>query len=103
MQKALPAVFASKAFGGVTNRARTGDIQNHNLALYQLSYSHHKVADPIVQPSVRDASSEKSGHGERDTYFYPCLSSRIKFKGFRDSRRCFTLNAKATPLFLTHA
>ena len=58
-QKALPAVFASKALEGVTNRARTGDIQNHNLALYQLSYSHHKVEDPIVQPPVRDASLEK--------------------------------------------
>tara|TARA_B100000959_G_scaffold176975_1_gene185154 strand:+ start:900 stop:1067 length:168 start_codon:yes stop_codon:yes gene_type:complete len=25
---------------GVTDRARTGDIQNHNLGLYQLSYGH---------------------------------------------------------------
>ena len=25
---------------GVTDRARTGDNQNHNLGLYQLSYGH---------------------------------------------------------------
>jgi hypothetical protein len=32
----MPRYFGAR----VTNRARTGDIQNHNLALYQLSYSH---------------------------------------------------------------
>ena len=26
---------------GVIDRARTGDNQNHNLGLYQLSYDHH--------------------------------------------------------------
>ena len=26
------------------NRTRTGDIQNHNLALYQLNYTHHVVS-----------------------------------------------------------
>jgi hypothetical protein len=31
----------------VTNRTRTGDIQNHNLALYQLSYSHHILQQKI--------------------------------------------------------
>ena len=28
---------------GVGNRTRTGDIQNHNLALYQLNYTHHII------------------------------------------------------------
>ncbi len=32
----------------MTNRARTGDIQNHNLALYQLSYSHHASAPNCI-------------------------------------------------------
>ena len=30
---------------GVPNGARTRDIRNHNPALYQLSYGHHKVTD----------------------------------------------------------
>ena len=29
---------------GVGNRTRTGDIQNHNLALYRLNYTHHTVS-----------------------------------------------------------
>ena len=29
--------------GGVTEGTRTPDIQDHNLALYQLSYGHHAV------------------------------------------------------------
>ena len=29
---------------GVGNRTRTGDIQNHNLALYRLNYTHHVVS-----------------------------------------------------------
>jgi hypothetical protein len=33
---------ASRQFGGVTDGARTHDNQNHNLGLYQLSYSHHE-------------------------------------------------------------
>ena len=28
---------------GVTDGARTHDNQNHNLALYQLNYGHHKI------------------------------------------------------------
>ena len=28
--------------GGVANGTRTHDNQNHNLGLYQLSYSHHR-------------------------------------------------------------
>jgi hypothetical protein len=27
--------------GGASDRIRTGDIQDHNLALYQLSYARH--------------------------------------------------------------
>jgi hypothetical protein len=32
-EKALSTEFADKASEGVANRTRTGDIQNHNLAL----------------------------------------------------------------------
>ena len=35
----MGAVFLN---GGVTDGARTHDNQNHNLGLYQLSYSHRK-------------------------------------------------------------
>ncbi len=31
--------------GGVTDGTRTHDNQNHNLGLYQLSYSHHREQD----------------------------------------------------------
>jgi hypothetical protein len=30
----------------VTDRTRTGDIQNHNLGLYQLSYDHRWKENP---------------------------------------------------------
>jgi hypothetical protein len=30
-------------YGGVTDGARTRDNQNHNLGLYQLSYSHRSL------------------------------------------------------------
>lgn len=33
--------FGSCYFG-VADGARTRDIQNHNLVLYQLNYSHHR-------------------------------------------------------------
>ncbi len=29
--------------GGVSDGVRTRDIQSHSLALYRLSYAHHKV------------------------------------------------------------
>ena len=32
----------SSSSGGVANGTRTHDNQNHNLGLYQLSYSHHR-------------------------------------------------------------
>ena len=31
---------------GVTDRTRTGDNQNHNLGLYQLSYGHRWGREP---------------------------------------------------------
>jgi hypothetical protein len=37
-----PSAFILRS--GVTDGIRTRDIKDHNLALYQLSYSHH-VAD----------------------------------------------------------
>lgn len=36
-----PSNFHEKLFGA-TNGTRTRDIQDHNLALYQLSYGRHK-------------------------------------------------------------
>ena len=29
----------------VNDRVRTGDPQNHNLVLYQLSYDHHDISN----------------------------------------------------------
>ena len=45
-----------RRMNGVADGARTHDNQNHNLALYQLNYGHHKTAwrarhDSNVQPS----------------------------------------------------
>ena len=37
----LEEVDSLQKKNGVTDRARTGDNQNHNLALYQLNYGHH--------------------------------------------------------------
>ena len=37
-QKQSEGCFSQK--NGVIDRARTGDNQNHNLGLYQLSYDH---------------------------------------------------------------
>ena len=36
--------MSARGFGvlGVANGTRTHDNQNHNLGLYQLSYSHHR-------------------------------------------------------------
>jgi hypothetical protein len=38
------------AFKGVTDGIRTRDIKDHNLALYQLSYSHH--LSPLGKPNA---------------------------------------------------
>lgn len=35
-------------FNGVNSGTRTHDLQGHNLALYQLSYIHHKSANSII-------------------------------------------------------
>ena len=34
------------SINGVTDRTRTGDNQNHNLGLYQLSYGHRWKCEP---------------------------------------------------------
>ena len=34
---------------GVSDGARTRDVQNHNLMLYQLSYAHHVLATRHIQ------------------------------------------------------
>ena len=38
----IKAFRVSPVFDGVANGTRTHDNQNHNLGLYQLSYSHHR-------------------------------------------------------------
>ncbi len=35
----------TEKLNGVTDRTRTGDNQNHNLGLYQLSYDHRWKGD----------------------------------------------------------
>ena len=45
-----------KSFGGVADGTRTHDNQNHNLGLYQLSYSHHRTAKYSGAPPQRDAA-----------------------------------------------
>ena len=38
--------------GGVADGTRTHDDQNHNLGLYQLSYSHRRKTQIIAPPSL---------------------------------------------------
>ena len=40
---------------GVSEGARTLGIQDHNLALYQLSYTHHNQTRSLYQPITRIA------------------------------------------------
>ena len=42
-RKQAPMCLFLNALNGVTDGARTHDNQNHNLGLYQLSYSHRKL------------------------------------------------------------
>ena len=42
MQKSPVIRAFLQGVGGVANGTRTHDNQNHNLGLYQLSYSHRK-------------------------------------------------------------
>ena len=39
--KALVSELTRASIGGVSDGARTRDTQDHNLVLYQLSYTHH--------------------------------------------------------------
>jgi hypothetical protein len=41
----MTRAFLIGVSGGVTDGARTHDNQNHNLGLYQLSYSHRRTVD----------------------------------------------------------
>ena len=41
MAKALVSELTRASPGGVSDGARTRDTQDHNLVLYQLSYTHH--------------------------------------------------------------
>ena len=42
---------------GVADGTRTHDDQNHNLGLYQLSYSHRRAGDYSQRPQL-DAAAE---------------------------------------------
>ena len=45
----------------MTNGTRTRDIQNHNLALYQLSYSHHALAASVEYLRLSGGASKLVG------------------------------------------
>src|SRR5215212_4524171 len=55
--KALVSLLTRASTAGVSDGARTRDTQDHNLVLYQLSYTHH-----VSRP---DASA--GGNGSNDT------------------------------------
>jgi hypothetical protein len=48
MRTALASELTRASPGGVSDGARTRDTQDHNLVLYQLSYTHH------VSPAGRE-------------------------------------------------
>ena len=45
-------VFPTPRERGVSDGTRTRDILDHNQVLYQLSYTHHTAASPIVAAST---------------------------------------------------
>ena len=47
---AEPLTWKSLEILGVSEGTRTPDIQDHNLALYQLSYAHHGHPRPGLAP-----------------------------------------------------
>ena len=46
---------------GANDGARTRDIQDHNLALYQLSYDRHTPAPAATQPEARATRARGAG------------------------------------------
>ena len=46
---------------GVTEGIRTPDPQSHNLMLYQLSYSHHRIPKSNHLPKIGQRSSKSAG------------------------------------------
>ncbi len=58
---------------GVSDGIRTRGHQNHNLALYQLSYT-HRLARPCAQPTVRQEGIEPPAHSLEG-----CCSIRLSY------------------------
>ena len=50
---------AGDVFFGVADGTRTHDDQNHNLGLYQLSYSHHRARNCSVKNRRFDRRNEE--------------------------------------------
>jgi hypothetical protein len=59
---------AKEIFLGVADGTRTHDDQNHNLGLYQLSYSHRRASDCSVKKQRFEDLKEK---GEVESHISP--------------------------------
>lgn len=64
--KALVSRLTRASLRGVSDGARTRDTQDHNLVLYQLSYTHHRsprAHAPEEEPAQRYRSRSAVPHG----------------------------------------
>src|SRR5687768_15795444 len=59
-RKALVSDLTRASPGGVSDGARTRDTQDHNLVLYQLSYTHH-----VSRPDARAGGEPTSRYRRR--------------------------------------
>ena len=70
-----------KRWDGVADGTRTHDNQNHNLGLYQLSYSHRSSEKEIIERKSRSASTfgaiyfDAAGAASSATLALPVIST----------------------------
>ena len=84
--------------GGVADGARTHDNQNHNLGLYQLSYSHHRNLD-----YRRAGSAETSAEPACRTGLRSAQPPDVRQAGSCAPQRIAADAASATAAVLTSA
>ncbi len=57
-----------KRWDGVADGTRTHDDQNHNLGLYQLSYSHRGEQSEIIASRLQGAAAEAAAVTSADDF-----------------------------------
>lgn len=62
-RKAAMAALPESQKNGASDRTRTGDIQDHNLALYQLSYARRAAGYVGQRPGAVKPRADAAGEG----------------------------------------